>query len=246
MKKYISAIVILLISNFCFAQNLIPNPSFENGVPPEKYSEMNGVKGWELSSGFSSDYFNKNAERIPKMNRINNMGVPKNEWGFQQARTGIAYTGLWWAKEIIQCQLEKSLMKDSTYYLEFYTNLANSSGYAIWKIGAYFSVSPLGTFEQIVKAKPQIINDSLNYITDTINWTKISGFYKATGGEKFLSIGTFSNNDDDRKIIYAESGIPAKTKYRYYYIDDVSLVSSSAILNVKNDVIIYMKEKRNQ
>ncbi|NVO02778.1 MAG: hypothetical protein HXX09_08715 [Bacteroidetes bacterium] len=243
MKKYFFTLVIFLISIFSFSQNLVPNSSFEEGVTPEKYSEMNGVKGWELSSSFSSDYFKKNAEKIPPFIKMNNMGVPTNDMGFQQAKTGIAYSGLCYAKEIIQCQLEKSFIKDSTYYLEFYTNLANSSGYAIWKIGAFFSVSPLSTFDQITKAKPQILNDSLNYITDTINWTKISGYYKASGGEKFLSIGSFSKNDNDRKIIFAESGIPAKTKYRYYYIDDVSLVSSSAILNVKKDVIIYLKEK---
>jgi len=209
----------LFICN-CFSQNLVPNPSFENGGVPFKFADIKSVEGWGKFSDFSEDYFNKSANDYPERYKMNNMGVPKNDEGYQQARTGNAYAGLAYSQEILQCELIGTLIKDSTYYLEFYTSLADISDYAIWRMGTYFSNQPIDAYKKVQFIKPQLLNDSLNFLTDTINWTKISGFYKAKGGEKYLSIGSFAREDYDRKFFIPDK----KSGRRYYYIDDVSLI----------------------
>lgn len=230
------------VSGRIFCQNIVPNPSFEDGMVPMGYGAAKGIIGWGDFSGNSSDYFNGSASGISMRFRISNCGVPDNEMGHQQARTGNAYVGLAYSNEIIQCKLNQELIKDSIYDLEFFANLADSSNYAIWRLGAYFSTDPITSkndfdYSQVYLAKPQILNDSLNYINDTVNWIKISGFYKAKGSEKFLSIGCFSRFDYDKKILY-----PSKSPRRYYYIDDVSLIpiSLNSFSNFTKDTTICL------
>ena len=250
MKKYyllFSHLLFFLLNINIYAQNLVPNHSFEEGRPPDKYSGMIYVQDWGKYSNFSSDYYSANAYKIPENYRMNNMGIPYNESGFQNARTGISYAGLAFSREIIQCQLIDSLIKDSIYEVAFFTNLANNSKYAIWRLGAYLSKKPIvydGSYNEVFKAKPQILNDSLNYITDTLNWIEIAGYYKASGGEKYLSIGSFSKNDNERKIVIPDDGIKNNNLARYYYIDDVSIekVNLKDFNNIKNDTIINLSK----
>ncbi len=244
MRKLLICLSLLIFFGNVVSQNLIPNCSFEEaGRPPDKYASMVYVKDWGPYSNFSSDYFSADANKIPANYRINNMGVPLNEMGYQKARTANAYAGLAFPKELIQCALIDSLNKDSIYYIEFFTNFADNSKYAIWKIGAYISSSPIVSYNQIENIKPQILNDSLNYLTDTLNWTKISGFYKAKGGEKYLAIGSFSRYDIDKKYLDSNKVHNSNNSNRYYYIDDVSLtlVNSKNIQSSTSDSVYCLR-----
>ena len=235
---------LIIIFSLCignsFSQNLVPNPSFENGGVPFKFNDIKSVEGWGTFPDFSEDYFNKSANDYPKRFKMNNMGVPKNDCGYQQARTGNAYAGLAYSQEILQCELISTLIKDTTYYLEFYTSLADSSDYAIWRMGAFFSNQPIDAYKKVQFIHPQLLNDSLNYLTDTVNWIKISGFYKAKGGEKYLSIGTFAREDYDRKFFIPDK----KSGRRYYYIDDVSMIpiNSKDFNSINKDTVLYLRE----
>ncbi|MEI7597132.1 MAG: OmpA family protein [Bacteroidota bacterium] len=238
MKKMIFSTFCFLTSAILYSQNLISNYSFENGNCPYDYSGMSNVDEWGEYSHFSSDYFNSCVKEIQSKYIEADMSVPDNIFGHQDAKTGNAYAGFAYANEIIQTKLISPLQKDSLYFVSFFVNLSESSSFAIWRIGAFISNSPIkydGTYLNVYKSNPQILNDSLNYITDTVEWKEIFGYYKAKGGESFISIGSFASVDNDRKILNDNT----KQK-RYYYIDDVSIskINEKDRKDIARDTII--------
>jgi len=90
------------------------------------------------------------------------------------------------------------------------------SGGCIADIGAYLSVDPTDTlaYTQALPFVPQIRHDTTKLIRDTLNWTEISGVFRANGGEQYITLGCFNNNP---RLLYG--GLyPA-----WYYIDDVAV-----------------------
>ncbi|MCR5423140.1 MAG: OmpA family protein [Bacteroidales bacterium] len=82
-------------------------------------------------------------------------------------------------------------------------------------------ISPKITQTVATYYEPQVVNPYEAVITDTKNWTRISGIFTAEGGEKFLTIGNFyptskSNLTDIDSLSYMLPGA-------YFYIDSVSL-----------------------
>jgi hypothetical protein len=77
-----------------------------------------------------------------------------------------------------------------------------------------------------IPVQPQITE--ANIITDTSEeWVLISGFYIAQGGEQFLTIGNFY--DDNHTLIDTMSITGNTQPFGYYYIDDVSLKWCSGV-----------------
>ncbi|HXB12928.1 MAG TPA: T9SS type A sorting domain-containing protein, partial [Bacteroidia bacterium] len=113
-------------------------------------------------------------------------------------------------------------------------------------IGAYLSDSAL-VFDTITQSKvkeyltPQIANNPLsNPLTDTLHWIKVTGSYKANGGEQYIVIGNFKN-DTVSHIEYL--GHKTAIGYgSYYYIDDVfvttdSLLAGASEVKKKNEEV---------
>jgi gliding motility-associated-like protein len=87
-------------------------------------------------------------------------------------------------------------------------------------IGAYISVDSANfSFCEISPFLPQIENPLGNIISDTVNWTEISGEYIATGGEQFITIGSFYP-DSIIHIAYGDTIHPPGA-WPYYFVDDV-------------------------
>ena len=62
-------------------------------------------------------------------------------------------------------------------------------------------------------------NPDGNYITDTVNWVKISGVFTANGGEKFVTIGNLFKTEQTH-YIQLDTIV---TWDSYYFFDDVAL-----------------------
>lgn len=76
---------------------------------------------------------------------------------------------------------------------------------------------------------------SKNIITDTLNWSRISGLYKAHGGEKYITIGNFTSRENTTKIYFWR---PDEI-YIAYYIDDVSVSPAGfGLPDLGNDTVI--------
>jgi len=235
--KFPLTIIFLLITPSPFAQNLVPNPSFEDTIHcPTNTGEIANAKFWfsPLTPLSSSDYFNSCS---PYLN------VPNSPLGFQQARTGNAFAGiiLYWHvypnyREYIEIKLTASLIQNKKYCIEFFANLANASKFALDKIGLFLSNdSIIKDSLTTIYNTPQIINN-INIIYDTLSWVKISGEYYALGGEQFITIGNFYNFSS---INIDTVGYPIDAdSYAYYYIDDVSVYMCEDTMPTENQLTI--------
>ena len=228
-------------------QNLVPNPSFEETrACPKDCDYIGGVVAWNLFPNFSADYFHRCAnvyqtkeyrQRFP-YEEILNFSVPCNMFGYQEAHSGDAYAGISMCYEALAVKLLRPLLKDSVYKVEFFVSLADSSNVGTRYFGMYISETPIRIITDnqmlvssfILDTPPQIQNPPDRYLTDTANWTPITGFYTAKGDEQYISIGGFyPYHDSIVQQIRPER--PLAKIYRsmekqlgYYYIDDVSVV----------------------
>jgi hypothetical protein len=228
MKKTLLFLFFLNITLItCFAQpNLVPNPSFEiYDTCPNYAGQIRFAYPWfqpALHCNEGADLFNKCANSANPL-----FGVPRNTFGYHQARTGngygdfIAYSD----EEYIEAPLNLGLIEGKLYCVDFWVSLTQSSAYAIDAIGAYFSKDSLINYfdTSIASSKiilnPTISNPKGNIISDTSNWVEISGTFIAKGGEKYITIGNFINDDS----LTISTVNPLEWNYSIYYIDDVSV-----------------------
>lgn len=222
LKKNLHIAFFLLLVKIIPAQvNLVPNPSFEDTLQcPFNPAQIAFAPPCYDSTSGSSDYYNNY--------NSGNYGVPINIVGFQFARTGKAYAGLYTYipgfnyREYIQVQLVSNLSANKSYCVDFYISLADTFNVGANNIGAYFSGTSIsGAFGQILNVIPQISNDILiNPLDNKIGWIKIAGSFNAIGNEKFITIGSFVD-DFSTDIVHVIGGTYTSA---YYYIDDVSVI----------------------
>jgi hypothetical protein len=219
--KYIFLTLVLSIAiNFSYAQNLVPNPSFETFTScPTASSQLSLATPWYGVSTNSSDYYNSCGS--------GGANVPNGGGGnFQYARTGVAYAGIWAMqvsyREYIQVKLNSALVHDSCYLVEFYCNASDLSEYGIDKMAAAISTTAINTTVggpgTELAFTPQIVSNQ--FLADTVNWMKVAGYYKASGGEQYITIGNFSSSATTDTIHIG--GYVAGDSY--YYIDDVTVI----------------------
>lgn len=222
LKKnlYIS-FFLFAISNLSAQINLVPNPSFEDTLQcPFNPSQIAFAPPWYDPTLGSPDYFNNC--------NSGNYGVPNNVVGSQFAKTGNAYAGLYAyysgfnAREYIQTQLYSTLINGKNYCVEFYVSLADTFSVSSNNMGIHFSDTAISTSPgSVLNVVPQIDNNPIaNPLINKIAWTRISGTFKAQGGEQFITIGNFLNDiATDTTNVAGGSYV-----FAYYFIDDVSVI----------------------
>lgn len=157
--------------------------------------------------------------------------VPKNSFGFQRAKTGKNYLisilySTTSSKGYPRNRLRSNLTQGKTYCVTFYVALSNQSTHGIDAIGAYFGDTSLDTITKcnipITYLTPQIYNPALNVITDTLNWTAITGTFVANGIEQYMVIGNFKSDANTNTTLTNTLNFPAN--FADYYLDDVSVI----------------------
>jgi len=214
--------------------NLVNNCSFEDTVKcPDWHSQIYNAKGWFNATDppfplwSMADYYNVCSSK---------MNVPyATSMGFQYAKTGVAFAGIFALmspsnkddREYIETTLNETLEINHYYYVSFYVSFSDKSFYAVNSIGAYITDTMVykTTDAKYFNVTPQISNLKTRMLTDTAGWTKISGIFKAKGGEKYITIGNF-NPDSLTDTVSIPHIIVFKSSY--YFIDDVSLYDITA------------------
>ena len=235
MKKlFLLFVGVIIICSYTFAQNnLVINGDFETKTSCNiSLGDIQIASSWTTPSRGTSDYFNNCAGG-------NIVTIPLNICGFQNAHSGNGYAGCGTygfnqstsnGREYIQGKINQQLGQNSFYYFDMFVSLADITlpyNYIVAtnKFGIYFTKNIFfdSTFFNLPYT-PQILADTSIFYSDTLNWMKISGVYKASGGEQYLTIGNFSdNNHTDTMHIVASNVLPIQSYISYYYIDDVSL-----------------------
>jgi hypothetical protein len=212
------------------AQNLVPNPSFEDtlGCPYQWDGILMGyAANWFQPTWGSSDLF------------TGCHLVPQSFNGYQYANTGSAYAGFIASchtqfgcdtdninREYLSVRLLDSLEAGTRYFCNFSVSRADSVQYAA-TFGVLFS-------DSLHQASTMNLPYTPHYETpiahlDRLNWTNYSFSFIAAGGEEFITIGNFRGLQSSDAYYTGGGGDPNYSEYRfaYYYIDDVCLTKDS-------------------
>ncbi len=251
MKKIVRLILmfIFIVGGLTtLAQNLVPNPSFEQySICPSTSFEIDKVISWS-SAGGSPDYFNSCAG-------AGGASVPDNFYGYQNTIIGDAYVGLYtynrglsWPdhREHIQADLLSPLTIGVQYYVSMdisFTLDNNEIGFAADKLGMLFtnSTSYDAGNPPFTINNAQVFIDTI--ISDTINWYHFESSFIADSAYQKILIGNFF--DDANTNI---QGIDTSLYIAYYYVDNicVSLDSVDCLLatpimdyEIEDEIKIY-------
>lgn len=215
------------------AQNLVPNPSFEELIRcPHSFSTDRNdfiVPGWFSATKGTPDQFHACS--------WGEADVPYNWAGSSNANTGKGYVGIYtWMKrddenhyrEYIECELAEPLVAGAKYRIEFYYKLSSYSVYSVNKIGLILTPEELRfDHDQVIPLTPTLAVESDSSIMPTTgSWEHATLEYLARGGEQFLTIGNFSNNPTTKytKLPHRTGKSNMLSTSAYYYIDDASVI----------------------
>lgn len=228
MKKVVRPILmfIFIVDGLTtLAQNLVPNPSFENyTLCPDGASQLDRLTDWFNPNGGTADYFN-----ACFTTGGGNMDVPNNFFGIQSPVTGNGYIGLYMHyyftlyREYAEVKLIDSLIAGNKYYVAFSVSLADSSNFATDDIGIYFSNDSLlnmSSFDNF-SVTPHVESTQGTFLSDKTIWYFITGEYIANGGEKFLTLGNFKDDANTDTIPVPNGGSLSNDYFCYYYIDNI-------------------------
>jgi hypothetical protein len=205
--------------------NLVPNPSFEDTVYCSDQGRLSGCKYWV------------NCRETPDYNHSCHEGpfdVPDNYMGYQYAATGEAYCQLWTYsitgsyREYIGVALTQPMVIGQTYAVSFKCSPGAYNNYCLQtnKLGIRFSTVPFDS------ANPAPIDNfahvyTEDVVTDTSNWTVVTGSFTADSTYTFLVLGNFFS-DENTDTIVPDSECFA---FAVYYVDDVVVMDTSSLSN---------------
>lgn len=200
------------------AVNLVPNPGFEQVTScPTGFSQLFKAAPWTDPNTGTSDAYNAcSPGGFPSVN------VPANTFGYQAAHGGVGYGGFLVRNfgdyhEYVQAPLNSALLPATTYSVEFWVSLADTSNGAIDRLGAYFQAGALSVGSNTtLLVTPQVESPAFTYLDDVLGWTKVSGTFVAAGGEDHIVIGNF-HDDATTNVQPMPGGYPGIN----YYVDDV-------------------------
>ncbi len=259
MKKLLLCITLNFVCNIIFAQNLVPNGSFEDlKVSPHelnaKFRPSAILEGWrEVAMGEIGLVHPNSSHFSPQ----------RSQHGSQAAQDGESYG---WFKALgvqfgeygdvkryyFQTKLTSPLQKGKKYTLSFYVSLADNSRLAVENIAAFMFEKPIvkvGDSPKSLYKKSQSSNgvhldlleraaltkikNKHGIIKDAENWTLIEEEFTAKGNETFLVIGNFETQWKVKYETLAKKKEHWNWKDGYYFIDNVSLTAV-----VENDLIV--------
>tara|TARA_B100000683_G_scaffold248772_1_gene262281 strand:- start:4414 stop:5583 length:1170 start_codon:yes stop_codon:yes gene_type:complete len=232
-------------------ENFIPNGGFESyyncpGVYNKKtFKHIDLAVGWNSPTMGTPDYFNS-CGKIKGTTPADIYLEPKFGDGFAGIITWKpnkkdALGGPKGWREYIAIVLKKPLVKDQKYLVKMWYVLSPLSQYYCHDIGMLFSDEVIVNYEHMntmkeitmnhytkknvdfSQLKPCVSNDK----TDTTNlykWKKFSQVFTAKGGERYLYIGNFKNNDESNygKVTTGNRNIEQSAENAYYLIDNIS------------------------
>jgi gliding motility-associated-like protein len=185
-----------------------------------------------------------------------------NHYGHQVPRSGNNYLGInllcscqftdptvnYGASRVASNELAAPL-KAKNYCLTFYVSMADYTPCASNRFDALFTAHKNAGAALFPSANNPPMTFTVKHqfhyeggvIADSVNWTKISGRFKAQGGEKYMHVGNLHSawDMDTLQLIYGPAYSPVTGGYggtfrqcggTYYYFDDFSLYELNDIV----------------
>lgn len=199
---YITGILLLMLSK-SFAQNLIPNPGFEDENICTEYTKNCAPEAWIATSLYSNYYYDDLSGSYDGSHFVGLTAGSVRSLG---------------RRNFVRTRLLCGLRKGNQYRVEIFVHSKHN---ILDSIGIYFSPTDFlfekRRFTQII---PQLWSPDGTDSPRQSNkqWKKIQWLYTASGDEAYMTIGNF------KRIDY--TGVSrGDVNYDYYfYIDKVSMV----------------------
>ncbi|MCW3078059.1 MAG: hypothetical protein JWO32_2668 [Bacteroidetes bacterium] len=153
------------------------------------------------------------------------------------AYDGTCYTGFRFQKrykEFLQAKLVEPLHRGSTYEFSMKIRLAFWSNAVLRSFGVLFSKKG---FSKQADAVQSNMVDTVNKkgLMKGFQWFEVHGFYKADGGEKYITIGNFS--PEIKKDLLRMNLFKLGYKETYYFADDIILVKHKDEEKVNEEIV---------
>jgi von Willebrand factor type A domain len=230
----IACFIFCLLPVVIFGQNanLVENPGFESDTFPviQSWPRQNTVgrevvSKWVTPTPATPDYYNSNqsvCDGYPIALAHSGQGRAALICGMENMLPGVTNY-----KEYIQGHLKSALKSGQRYKLRYYIALDCSNNYTSTGIGAYFSENAFRSdSKEKLNYKPQII--SYQHITYADGWVEMYGEFTAKGGERFITIGSYSDTSIIPLSQYGQEAMTSLSTQHirpnvYFYLDDVCL-----------------------
>lgn len=228
MKFLYFFLIFLSIARFGTCQNLVPNPGFEEYFTcPQTFNSKSSNKKiaphWNSPSNGTPDLYNRCSKGEMGTHNITGVTEPQKGDGFAGFilwEKGIGF------REYMQVRLLQPLQKGETYKVSFWYKMSTYSQFSIDRIG--FSLQDTNkvfihnqnisemTFEKIKDKAFDPLSGS---------WELLETEYIAKGGERYLTIGNFSDNQTTKAFSLANISPqePLLKTSAYYYLDEVNV-----------------------
>ena len=239
--KSIILLLSICVTHLCFTQteNLLENGSFES-----LKGKLKGMGGIETANTWFSPTPSK-ADLYVKESKIPGVLTSENQYGKEDPKNGDNFIGIVTfsyndkvPRSYVSTELKAPMIKGMKYCVTMYASLAEGSKYASNQLAFNFSTKSLEQKEKtsIITAS-HILHPQKKIINATYGWEKICGTYIAEGGEKFITIGNFTNNEGTKN-----EKTPKNAKFKgtqaiaaYYFIDDLHITA----IDPKNNCNCY-------
>ena len=246
MKKIVPFIISLFIScPFLFAQNLVPNGSFESlkNLPVKRnpknvfpYEPQSGYKPFLINLRFWLAGNNATPDlRITNREALNDC---KLRFSYcDEAHTGLHSVGIMTHlsnkltdtyREYIQVRLKEPLRPNVPTYVEYWVRKTGRAKLVTNNLGCHFSMEKL--FQRGFENLP--VEPQINY-SEILNkegqkWEKIEGSFIPDKPYEFFLLGNFFRNDQTTITRFQYYNGPGYVPpYAYYLIDDIKVWQES-------------------
>jgi hypothetical protein len=244
MRRCLLMLIICCTTTLQAQQNLVPNPSFEEYLEcPISSGQLWSVPPWEKFGTGGVNFYHECGTSC--------CGIPENDLGGGQARTGEAYISiatvynnhamapLFSESQFLGTTLTEPLVVGKRYRATFFLMLVDSARFAGKNVGAHFSIGrPVDVnwdanveAAHLLSLTPQVRYEEEDFLSDKNSWMSISGSFTANGGEDYITIGNFDGYANSDTLNLNDGGVYPSIGYwegAYYVIDDVSVIEDTA------------------
>lgn len=242
--KHLTLLTAVVLTFGCvsmsFAQNLVPNPSFEEVPSPFCGIMSQGdfsqtLADWINPTQASPSVYSTSIEpACYNFQPISEYDGPIGIKGSQMPRTGETMAGIWVytipdfnQRQYIQVEFESPLEVGIEYEVEFYVSLADSMEFYTDKLGAYLSVNaPSSMNDGPLNFTPQV--EASSFIDEASEWVLVSGTIVAQEAYEYITIGNFYNDASTETLSNPLHSGAISTYGAYYFIDDVNVSATSS------------------
>ncbi|MEO0474084.1 MAG: hypothetical protein AAF206_31035, partial [Bacteroidota bacterium] len=237
MFRFIPTLIFSCWALALTAQNIVPNPGFENnsGCPgsscewflADDWTNVSGSLACNVSAGTPDYYANCGSGFFTFPFTLNGEVSPFNGNAVMGISTWLSFSCD--AREYLSVPLSATMQAGTTYDVSlYYTNgdfnpAVSYGGYGT-ELDLHFSNGPLTqTANNPILLTPSLTTGSAIFST---TWQQLTFTYTPAVDQNYLTIGNFRNDLNVTTILFnAATGLG----YAYYFLDDISITPSPVL-----------------